>query len=292
MLRSMTGFGKATCEFGNSMVSIELTSVNHRYLDPTIRLPHEWAALDAVLRDALKRGLSRGKINLVVNRKRQPGSSQTLRFAPEVAQGYVEAAKELRALLGTDEALSLNTVTQFNGVFYYEDDAEDLEEAKNSLLTGLDEALGHLNTMRAAEGESLRKDLTERIHCIRQSLATIEERLPELGALYEQRLRERIRELTDESAMPEERIALEVAIMAERGDVTEEVVRLKTHLDLADELFDHDEPVGRKLNFLTQEIQREINTLGSKVRDSDVTRQVLDMKSELEKIREQVQNVE
>ena len=195
-------------------------------------------------------------------------------------------------MLGTDEALSLNTVTQFNGVFYYEDDAEDLEEAKNSLLAGLDEALGHLNTMRAAEGESLRKDLTERIHRIRQSLAAIEERLPELGALYEQRLRDRLRELTEESGMPEERIALEVAIMAERGDVTEEVVRLKTHLDLADELFDHDEPVGRKLNFLTQEIQREINTLGSKVRDSDVTRQVLDMKSELEKIREQVQNVE
>ncbi|MCH7908502.1 MAG: YicC family protein [Candidatus Hydrogenedentes bacterium] len=292
MLCSMTGFGRATCEFDNSLVSIELTSVNHRYLDPTIRLPHEWAALDAVLRDALKRGLSRGKINLVVNRKRQPGSSQTLRFAPEVARGYVEAAKELRALLGTDEALSLNTVTQFNGVFYYEDDAEDLEEAKNSLLAGLDEALGHLNTMRAAEGESLRKDLTERIHRIRQSLAAIEERLPELGALYEQRLRDRLRELTEESGMPEERIALEVAIMAERGDVTEEVVRLKTHLDLADELFDHDEPVGRKLNFLTQEIQREINTLGSKVRDSDVTRQVLDMKSELEKIREQVQNVE
>lgn len=281
------------CEIGESAVSIELSAVNHRNMDASLRLPHEWSPLDPVLRDVLKQRIARGKVNLSITRKRNGGSAQRLKFAPEVAQEYIEAAKELSRMLHSHEALSPGVLAQFPGVFFYEEaEPEDLETAKDALLAGLGEALDHLDAMRTTEGAALTKDLHARLDLIRKSVAIVEERLPELNRAHEEKLRTRIREFAEDAGINEDRVSLEVAIMAERGDVTEEVVRLKSHMDHAEELLAADEPAGRKLNFLTQEIQREINTLGSKVRDTDVTRQVLEMKSELEKIREQVQNIE
>lgn len=292
MVRSMTGFGRATRALGGEIVSIELSSVNHRHLDPSVRLPSEWAPLDSVLREALKKRISRGKITLTINRRRGASTSQRLHYDPEVAGQYVAAAKDLGALLGTDEQLSLNTLARFDGVFFYEENGQDLEPAKAVLLETLDEALTHLDAMRTTEGKALGEDVAYRIGLLREILEQIELRLPELNQAYEDRLRARIQELNEDAGVTEERIAVEVAVMAEKGDVTEEVVRLKSHLDHALELIQTDEPVGRKLNFLSQEIQREINTLASKVRDTGVTRQALEMKAELEKIREQIQNIE
>lgn len=292
MVRSMTGFGKATCELDGALVSVELSSVNHRYLDQSLRIPYEWAVLEPVIRETVKKALSRGKINITVSRKRGSASPQTLRFDSDLARQYVDASKDLGSMLGSGEALTLTTLAQLEGVFFHAEKDEDLEEVEEVLTKALDQALGNLDTMRLREGEGLHQDVLERVGLIRASVAMVEERLPELIRMYAERLKERIEELGADLSLTEDRVGLEVALMAEKGDVTEEVVRLKNHLDHAAELLESDEPVGRKLNFLSQEIQREINTLGAKVRDSDVSREVLEMKSELEKIREQIQNVE
>ena len=186
----------------------------------------------------------------------------------------------------------METIAPLSGVFYYQDDEEELDRVRDLLMDAIEDAVKNLNAMREAEGRSLLVDVLARVELIRAALGRIEARLPELNALYEERLRIRIRELNGESNIAEDRLAMEVAMMAERGDVTEETVRLHAHLDHAMDLLKADEAVGRKLNFLSQEMQREINTLGSKVRDSDVSREVLEMKSEVEKIREQIQNIE
>jgi len=292
LVRSMTGFGKASRGLGGAMVSVELSSVNHRYLDSSVRLPNEWAALDPVIRECVKKRLARGKISLTVSRKRGAGAAQTLKFDAEVAKQYVQASEALNEMLGTSDALKLNTLAQFEGVFFHEENGQDLEEAKAVLLETVNEALEHLDEMRTTEGKALAGDLSQRIGLLRTWLGNIEERLPALADSFRDRLKTRVQELSEDVGLTEDRLAIEVALMAEKGDVTEEVVRLHSHFDYALDMLKADEPVGRKLNFLAQEMQREINTLSAKVRDTEVARIVLDMKSELEKIREQIQNIE
>ncbi|HIA46863.1 MAG TPA: YicC family protein [Candidatus Hydrogenedentes bacterium] len=292
MIRSMTGFGKASCDFNNSSVSMELSTVNHRYLDASIRLPYEWSPVESALRELLKDYLSRGKLNISVNRKRLDGTAQGLVLDTTIAQQYIDAAEELAQMAGSSDSLSVNTLAQFTGVFQQKEDEDNLEKAQEALEGLLREALTNLNAMRDVEGSKLYADLAHRIDLIRTTVEEVEARLPELNEIYVNRLRDRIAALIEDSSVAEDRIAVEVALLSDKGDVTEELVRLRSHLDHAVELMDGDEAGGRKLNFLTQEIQREINTLGSKVRDTDVVRHVLNMKSELEKFREQIQNIE
>jgi uncharacterized protein (TIGR00255 family) len=288
----MTGFGKAAREHRGDAVTVELSAVNHRFLDVSLRLPGEWAAADIALRELLRERVSRGKLSVSVSRKRADGSAQRLRLDRSLAQQYIERARELAHLLGTDEPVTLDMITRFDDIFIAESDTEDLDALRAFLSALVGEALDSLDTMRANEGRALAKDLLDRLGLIRQSLAAAEARLPQLNDLYTERLRARIHELAVSTDLAQDRLAMEVALAAERGDVTEEVVRLKSHLDHAEEMIRGEEPAGRKLNFLSQEMQREMNTLGSKVRDTEVVRQVLDMKSELERIREQIQNIE
>lgn len=292
MIRSMTGFGKASSDFNHSVVSMELSTVNHRYLDVSVRLPYEWSFAESALREGVKDFLSRGKLNMSINRKRVDGSVQALVLDTAVAQQYIDAASKLSEMAGSEERLSVNTLAQFSGVFQQAEVEEDIESVQDALLVLLQDALRNLNDMRNAEGAKLYTELKHRIEEIRNTVEEVETRLPELNALFTTRLRDRIAEFVADTSVTEDRIAMEVAVLSDKGDVTEELVRLRTHLDHAIELMDAEEAGGRKLNFLTQEIQREINTLGSKVRDTDVVRHVLNMKSELEKFREQIQNIE
>lgn len=291
MPRSMTGFGKAGAEFNGETVTVELTSVNHRYLDCSLRLPHGWNALDAPLKKTVKDSLARGKVSMNVVR-RKVHTSPSVQFDVELARQYVEASRELSHLLGTFENLTLDTLTQLDGVVYQEEPEEDLAAIEPHVQRALDEALKQLAAMRAHEGEALVQDITSRIATMRGQLQTIEEQLPAIRSQYEERLRTRIAELNADAAVSEERLAVEMAMLADKSDVSEEVTRLVAHFDHAEKMLTQDEPIGRKLDFLIQEMQREINTLGVKVRDSDVAHTVLEMKSELEKIREQVQNIE
>lgn len=292
-MRSMTGFGRADAAYGGDTVSVEVSSVNHRFLDSSVRMPSAWTALEATIKEAVRERLSRGKVNVTVNRRRGQGSSQqTVLFDAEIARQYLAASKELAGMMGSGAALSLDVLAGLDGVFRQEEPEEDLESARETLSRVLGEALTRLDAMRSTEGAALAQELEHRISLMREALGTIERRLPELNSVYEQRLRTRIEELKGDVALTEERIAMEIAFMADKGDVTEEVVRLKTHFDHAFELFRSEEPVGRELTFLSQELQREVNTLGSKVRDADVVKEVLRMKSELERLREQVANIE
>jgi len=289
----MTGFGKADGEFDGDVISVEVSAVNHRYLDCSLRLPNAWNALEPVLRETVRKHMARGKVYVTVNRKRGPDSRrQTVVLDGDLARQYIDAARDLVQLSGKMDTLSVDVLAQLEGVFYHEEPEDDLNQVKDALLRVTAQALGRADAMRVTEGESLGEEVAGRVALIREALTALEGRLPELNALYEQRLRTRIEELQGDAELTEERIAIEIALMADKGDVTEEVVRIKTHLDHALELLEKEEPVGRELNFLTQELQREVNTLGSKVRDSAVVKEVLRMKSELERFREQVQNIE
>lgn len=293
MLRSMTGFGKADSEYNSDMVSVEVSSVNHRYLDCSVRLPSMWNALEPFLKETVRKVLARGKVYVTVNRKRGAASRpQTVILDKDLARQYLAASAELVQMTGTMETLSLSTLMQMEGVLVHEEPEEDIEKARELVAGTLEAALERLNAMRETEGKALAEDLTFRVKLMGDALGLIEQRLPEINSTYEERLRVRIDELKGDVAMTEERIAMEIALIADKGDVTEEVVRLKTHLDHALELLAGNESVGRELNFLSQEFQREVNTLGSKVRDCDVIKEVLRMKSELERFREQVQNIE
>jgi uncharacterized protein (TIGR00255 family) len=220
-------------------------------------------------------------------------------FDPHVARQYIDAARELGRMLGAMETLSLNTLAALEGVFTHEEPEEDLDRVQEVLVRILNEAISRLDAMRLTEGRALAEELRYRVALMRESLAQVEQRLPDLNNLYEQRLRARIEELRTDTGgnpvttgMTEERIAMEIAFMADKGDVTEEVVRLKTHFDHMVDMLGRKEPVGRELSFLSQELQREVNTLGSKIHDGEVIKEVLRMKSEVERIREQVQNIE
>jgi uncharacterized protein (TIGR00255 family) len=288
----MTGFGKSSRDFNGDQISVEVTSVNHRFLDFSLRLPMAWNALDPMLRDAIKKRMARGKLNVNFNRKRGMSSQHSVQFDAALARQYIEASRELASLLGAQEQLSLNVLAQMDGVFVQEDTEEDLDTVRTVLVELLHGALDQLDTMREAEGRSLHDELMKRIALMRTILTAIEIRLPVLRVQYEEKLRARINELNVDAGVSEDRVAMELAVAAEKGDVTEEVVRLKAHFDHFGSLLQLSEPVGRQLDFLTQELQREVNTLGVKARDTEVTRDVLSLKAEVEKIREQVQNVE
>lgn len=292
MSRSMTGFGKAVGEFDGQSVTVELSSVNGRYLDCNVRIPPSWSALEPALKQTVRKHLSRGKLNVTVIRRRTQTSNRSVMFDQKLAQQYLDASKELGTMLGSYETLSLNVLAQLEGVMYQEDTDEDIEALEPILCGILEGALEKLNGMRETEGKALEEDIRGRLVVMRETLASIEARLPELNAAYETRLRTRIHELNAEAGLTEERIAIEVALMAEKSDVTEEVVRFKTHLDHMEEILSSKESIGRRLDFLTQEIQREANTLGVKTRDANVAKEVLDLKAEIEKIREQIQNIE
>jgi len=292
MVRSMTGFGKATCAYQDQEISLELSAVNHRYLDCSFRLGNSWAALEPVLKSVVREHVSRGKVQISVHRRQAAAPAQAVRLDLGLARQYLDASRELAALMGTEGAMSLDTLAAMDGVIYHEEADEDLDEVGKVLRGVLGEALGKLNAMRATEGAALADDIRRRIALMRASLKEVAARLPELNAKHEKRLRARIQEVAADVSVTEERIAIEAALLAEKGDVTEETVRLETHLAHMEELLESGEPIGRRLDFLSQEIQREVNTLGVKTRDCDVARHVLDMKGELDKIREQVQNIE
>lgn len=292
MTRSMTGFGRVSAEIDGENVTIEVTTVNHRFLECSFRMPNTWAALEIPLRNVAKDLVSRGKLNVSIRRSRGPMGRPVIHFDAENARQYIEASRELARMMSSTEALSLDALTQLEGVFYQEENEQDLESVREQLCAAFQTALEQLNQARTQEGESLARDVADRIAAMQDAVSIIEGRLPELAVAYADRLRARVAELNAEAGMKEERLAIEIALMADKMDVNEEVVRLNSHFEQVLGLLKQPEPIGRDLNFLSQELQREINTLGSKLRDLDVTREVLRLKAELEKLREQAQNIE
>ena len=296
MVRSMTGYGAAEVEAQTGRWWVEVRSTNHRFLEVVVRLPRDLGALEDRVRAAVAGRVRRGRVEVLV-REEATGRARSVTVDTELARQYAQALETLRRELGIQDSLNLAALLALPEVVRLEEVRPDVELAWQALRTGLDQALDSLVRMREAEGAHLAEDLAARVARVEEWVEEVSRRAEELPRVYAQRLRERVAELVRalgvERPPDEARLAMEMAAFADRCDVREELVRLRSHLHQARALLHaSDGAVGRKLEFLLQEMQREVNTVGSKAGDLDVTRAVLEMKSELEAIREQVQNVE
>ncbi len=292
MLVSMTGFGRADVRTEETAVSAEIAGVNGRYLDIIVKLPPEAAALEIGLKRLVKDRVDRGRVSVSVSTQRLGAVASRVTLDENAAQQYVASSRALAKRLGLRNDLTLTSILSLPEVARTEGQREPNEEERAVIEKAVLLALDEFQSMRRAEGEALERDLRERVEAVRSALAEVEQRLPQLNRAYAEKLRQRMADIAADLSLKEERIAMEVAIMAERADVAEEVVRFKSHLDQFIGLIDSDGSVGRKLEFLVQELNREANTIGAKNRDSTVVGHILEIKAQLEKMREQVQNVE
>ena len=289
----MTGFGAATFEVEGQRFALEIRSVNHRFLDVQLRLPRALGRFEAELRAELKRRFARGRLDLTVTPPGGGAGVQRVRVDPAVVAEYVSAAAELQRSQPVAGVLDLTTLLALPGVASFVE--AELPEAalRAGIGAALDAAADALDAMRAAEGEALARDLRERLDRVDELAAALDARSGDVRAAVRERLRRRLAELAAEAgAFDEARAAQEVALAAERLDFTEEVVRLRSHVAQFRALLGSGEPVGRRLDFLLQELGREANTIGSKAADAPLSHLVVELKAELERCREQVQNVE
>ena len=292
MIKSMTGYGKAESAFATGKITLELRCVNHRYGEVTVKLPRALMQFENDIKKRVSEKLSRGKIDVFIQLENAVSLGVPSANLP-LARGYYKAFSTIAEALGLHDEVSLALIASQRDVITVAAESEAaLEEIPQELVGVLDEALRRVDEMRLFEGESLLADFRKRRETLTRLIALVAARSPQMVSEYAARLKERIAQLTSESGIPEERIALEVALLADKCDITEELVRLESHLRQFDETLTRNEPVGRKLDFLLQEINREVNTIGSKANDAQIAASVVELKAELERIREQVQNVE
>jgi uncharacterized protein (TIGR00255 family) len=291
MIRSMTGFGAGRAGEGGEVVEAEIRSVNHKFCEVKARLPREMAPLETELVRQVKDRLARGGIEFTLRRSSGRGTLAP-RVDAELAAEYARAFEEVRARLGLSGAVSLADVLGADGVVTLEERAVDLEEARAAGAAALAGALDALVAMREREGEALARDLLGRLAVVEGIAARLAASAPRSVEDYRARLHERVQELSRGLAPDPQRLATEVALFADRTDVTEELTRLASHVAQMRGLLASGEPAGRKMDFLVQEMHREANTVGSKSQSADAAAAVVSLKAEIERMREQVQNVE
>jgi len=292
MIRSMTGFGRGSAQGDGKEILVEIKTVNHRYSDIYIKMPRQISFLEEKVRYLVNKSLSRGKIDVYINYEDTGEDSKYVVFDESLARAYINAVQTLKAKFGLIDDISVSLISKLPDVLRVEKAEEDEEKIWDLLKTALEEALRNLIAMRESEGEGLKNSLLEKTFYIEKIVEEIALRSPDVVREYKQKLENRIKELTEQQTIDEGRLAMEVAIFADRCSIDEEIVRLKSHINQFREALNMQQPVGRKLDFLMQEMNREINTIGSKANDLAISRSVVEVKSELEKMREQVQNIE
>ncbi|HET9233684.1 MAG TPA: YicC/YloC family endoribonuclease [Candidatus Eisenbacteria bacterium] len=293
MIRSMTGFGRGEVERGGRVLVAEARSVNHRFLEVSMRLPRGIQGLEPRLRARIEERVGRGKLTVTVAWKGQREDGGVLTVDLDLAERYVNALREFRNRFGFREPVTLQQVSTLPDLFKWVEPEVDAEDSWVQLVDVTDRALQELIRMRELEGETLAKDFRLRLDRVREALSLIEKRAPQRVTEAKDRLRSRVAELLHDTAVvDEERLTMEAAFVAERMDCTEECVRLRSHLDQTESFINFGGPVGRKLNFIAQEMHREANTIGAKAQDAIIATQVIVLKEEIEILREQVQNVE
>jgi uncharacterized protein (TIGR00255 family) len=295
MVRSMTGFGTATFQGGDAAVTVEVRTVNHRFLDLHVRVPREYGSVEAEIHQCVRSLLTRGRVDINVNI--QGSSRAEMLLDHEVARNYLRAASKLKEEFHLEDSIDLRTLLSLPGVFRGKDGADDEKPIsddlfKASVLQVLREALDGVLRMRAREGEALGKDLAQHLENLRIRLEEVRKLAPTLALEYQQRLQERLAQLLPQTGLDATRLAQEVALLAEKTDISEELNRLESHLEQFSGWLDSKQEVGKKMDFLLQEMQREINTMLAKTSNMEVTRSAIAMKADIEKLREQVQNVE
>jgi len=288
----MTGYGRAARTIDGREIGVEIRSVNHRFFEFSVRLPRSMNYLEEMLKSQVHAKVSRGKIdlNLSLLSLEEP-NAQVLINRP-LAEGYLAALRSLGEELGVEDDVTLSSLSRFHDIFVLRKSELDEDALGEAVKTVAGEALEHYMAMRAAEGEKLKQDVVERLARILAFLEQVETRYPAIVDAYRARLFQKLTDLLDGQQADEQRILTEAAIFAEKTAVAEETVRLRSHITQLEDVLNADQPIGRKLDFLVQEMNREANTIGSKAQDIEVAKLVVEIKSEIEKIREQIQNIE
>lgn len=292
MIKSMTGFGRAQETVDGMTVTVELKSVNHRYFEFSAKVPRTYGFLEEKLKTFLNARISRGKTECYVSIENLEESDMEVIVNPSLAKGYVEALRTLSDTFGLKEDFSAISIAKFPDVLTLRKAPADEEKIWNAVQTVAEKAVACFVAMRATEGEKLRADILSKADTILEHVSFVESRSPQTVREYNEKLRQRMEELLENTQIDEQRLLTEAAIFADKVAVDEETVRLRSHISQLREFMDADEPIGRKLDFLVQEINREANTIGSKAQDVEIAKRVIAIKAEVEKIREQVQNIE
>jgi len=292
MVNSMTGYGRSQQTLGGRDISVEIRSVNHRYFELSAKIPRVFLFLEEKIKSSIQSKVSRGKIEVNVTMVNLEQADAQIELNMDVARGYAEAMERMSKDLGIANGSNSGTIARMPEVFNVRRAVPDEEETWHDVHVVLDAALESFCSMRAVEGERLKHDIESRLKYIAEKITEIESQSENRLGRYREKLFTRMQTVLENTAIDENRILLEAALYADKAAIDEETVRLRSHLDQFSEIFKSDIPVGRKLDFLVQEINREVNTIGSKTGDFDITSIVVDLKSEIEKIREQIQNIE
>lgn len=292
MIKSMTGFGRAVREIDGYIITVELKSVNHRYFEFFSRCPRQYGFIDEKIKSFINSKVARGKVECFVGIEALNTESANVVVNNTLASAYVKALNEIAQTYDLKVDFGASVISRFQDVLVVQKAEEDEEKIWNMVREVADEAVSRFVEMRLAEGRKMYDDIYSRTEFILDCVSFIEERSPQTVKEYNEKLIQRVSEIIGDASLDEGRIIQEVAIFADKVAVAEETVRLRSHIEQLREFLTSDEAVGRKMDFLIQEINREINTTGSKCCDVEIARKVVDLKAEVEKIREQIQNIE
>ena len=292
MVKSMTGYGRARQTLRGRDITVEVRSVNNRYLDCTVKVPRTYIFAEDAVKSHVQKAVSRGKVDVFITIDATAADETVVAVNEPLARGYYEALTKIRDMFSLEGELTAAVLAKFPDVLTVTKAEEDLESVAGDICAVLDEALEAYNAMRAVEGVKLCEDIAGRVTTIETVVGKVEERSPQTVAAYREKLTARMQEVLQSTTIDESRILTEAAIFADKIAVDEETVRLRSHIAQLRAMLKSDQPVGRKLDFLIQEVNRECNTIGSKCNDLTIAQDVVNMKAEVEKIREQVQNIE
>ncbi|MGL5615653.1 MAG: YicC/YloC family endoribonuclease [Sarcina sp.] len=294
MVKSMTGFGRASSKEDNERIfSLEMKSVNHRYMDINIRMPKSMMSLEEKIRSKVKEELSRGKVDLFINYKNYGKSQSIVKLNMDFAKSYKDALMDLKSEFSDlKDDLSLSLIARHPEIIQVEEQEESLDEIWGEIEVLLKESLKGMVHMREFEGEKLKEDIIVKADSIKTIVDSIEENSFKVVSSYKAKLEDRLKELMDKVEIDENRLAMEIALFADKAAIDEEITRLNSHIKHLKNTLELNEPIGRKLDFIMQEMNREANTIASKSTDLEITNLVIEIKNILEKIREQVQNIE
>ena len=292
MIKSMTGFGRCEIQRDSRKFTVELKSVNHRYLDVNIRMPKKLNFFETAIRTLLKSYANRGKVDIFITYEDLSQAQVAVKYNASLAAEYLKYLRQMEEEFGLKNDVNVSTLSRYPEVFTMEEQSEDEEELWNGLKEALTGAFGQFVQTRQTEGENLKRDILAKLDILSSRLACIEERSPQIVAEYRARLEEKMNELLADTQIEESRIAAEVILFADKICTDEEVVRLKSHIAHMKSTLDEEDEIGRKLDFIAQEMNREANTILSKANDIEVSDYAISLKTEIEKIREQIQNIE
>ena len=292
MIKSMTGYGRGQQIIDGREITVEIKSVNHRYFEFSARVPRAYGYLEEKLKSFVQSKVSRGKVDVGVTIFNIEGKDAQIEVNQSIAVGYIDALRKANETIGLNDDLSLSQLIRLPDIFNVVKTTEDEEVIWNLVKTVAEEPLDNFVSMRETEGQKMKDDIKSRLAYISELVGKVEKRSPMVTEAYRERLYNKISEILNDKKIDEQRILTEAAIFSEKTAVDEETVRLKSHIQQFTTLLDTKEAVGRKLDFLIQEFNRESNTIGSKAQDVEITRIVVELKSEIEKIREQIQNIE